>query len=114
TVHTHVRPNAVTSEAFRTLRTSLALNSEGCDRILISSAEPGDGKTTVSANLAVAFAQGGKRTLVIDADLRRPGMTTLLGLKRVEGVVDILSSGKRPQDLAPQYVVQTDEPNLHI
>ncbi len=114
TVHTHMRPSAVSSEAFRTLRTSLALNAEVSDRILVSSAEPGDGKTTVSANLAVAFAQAGKRTLVIDADLRRPGMTTLLGLKRAQGVVDILSSPQPPAELAPQYVVKTDEPNLHV
>ncbi|MCO6047433.1 polysaccharide biosynthesis tyrosine autokinase [Aeoliella sp. ICT_H6.2] len=114
TVHTHVRPNDTDSEAFRTLRTSLALSTDGAERILISSAEPGDGKTTVSANLAVAFAQAGKRTLVIDADLRRPGMTTLLGLKGKPGVTDLLSSGQPPAQLAPSHVVQTDAERLHI
>lgn len=107
-LHTHVDPSATCSEAFRTLRTSLALNAEVSDRILISSAEPGDGKTTVAANLAVAFAQAGKRTLVIDADLRRPGMTTLLGLKGIPGVVDILSSGQPPAEMASRHVVHTD------
>ena len=96
-VHTHARPNSVDSEAFRTLRTALALNGEVCDRILISSSEPGDGKTTVSANLAVAFAQAGHRTLVIDADLRKPGFSTLLGLKGQHGVADVLSSGDPPE-----------------
>ncbi|MGI9457949.1 MAG: polysaccharide biosynthesis tyrosine autokinase [Aeoliella sp.] len=113
-LHTHMQPNAADSEAFRTLRTSLALNADVSDRILISSAEPGDGKTTVSANLAVALAQAGKRTLVIDADLRRPGMTALLGLKGVPGVVDILSSGQPPAELAPKHVLKTDAENLDV
>ena len=113
-LHTHVMPNAADSEAFRTLRTALALNPEVADRLLVSSAEPGDGKTTVSANLAVAFAQAGKRTLVIDADLRRPGMTALMGLKGLSGVVDILSSHEPPAELAPKHVVKTDAPRLDV
>ncbi len=113
-LHTHVQPNANESEAFRTLRTSLALGTEVADRVLVSSAEPGDGKTTVSANLAVAFAQAGKRTLVIDADLRRPGMTALLGLKGVPGVVDILSSGQSAAELAPKHVLKTDAEGLDV
>lgn len=110
----HMSPNATESEAFRTLRTSLALNSEVSDRILISSAEPGDGKTTVSANLAVAFAQSGKRTLVIDADLRRPGMTALLGLKGKPGVIDILSSGASVVEQVPNHIVKTDAKGLDV
>ncbi len=113
-LHTHMMPNAADSEAFRTLRTALALNPEVADRLLVSSAEPGDGKTTVSANLAVAFAQAGKRTLVIDADLRRPGMTALMGLKGRSGVVDVLSSNEPPAELAPKHVVKTDAPRLDV
>lgn len=113
-LHTHMQPNDTDSEAFRTLRTSLALSTDGSDRILVSSAEPGDGKTTVSANLAVAFAQAGKRTLVIDADLRRPGMTTLLGLKGQAGVTDLLSSGEPAAQVAPTYVLKTDAAGLDI
>ncbi|WP_425398225.1 polysaccharide biosynthesis tyrosine autokinase [Aeoliella sp.] len=113
-IHTHVCPNDTDSEAFRTLRTSLALSTDGSERILISSAEPGDGKTTVSANLAVAFAQAGKRTLVIDADLRRPGMTTLLGLKGTAGVTDLLSSGEPIANVAPSHVLRTDAEGLDI
>ena len=113
-LHTHMKPNATDSEAFRTLRTSLALSAEASERILISSAEPSDGKTTISANLAVAFAQAGKRTLVIDADLRRPGMTTLLGLKGQAGVADILTSDQSPAQIAASYVVHTDEARLDV
>ncbi|HTM54318.1 MAG TPA: polysaccharide biosynthesis tyrosine autokinase [Pirellulales bacterium] len=83
-------PNAVESEAFRTLRTTLALNKSETSRLVVSSAEPGDGKTTVAANLAVSFAQAGKRTLLIDADMRRPGLTTLLEAKGKPGLADVL------------------------
>ncbi|QDU55353.1 polysaccharide biosynthesis tyrosine autokinase [Aeoliella mucimassa] len=113
-LHTHMCPNASDSEAFRTLRTSLSLMTDASERILVSSAEPSDGKTTVSANLAVAFAQAGKRTLVIDADLRRPGMTTLLGLKGQAGVADILTSEEPTASIAPRHVVHTDEPRLDV
>jgi len=114
TVHTHALPTAVEAEAFRTLRTSLSLGGDACDRILISSSEPGDGKTTISANLSVAFAQAGKRTLVIDADLRRPGFTALVNLKGQPGVADVLASDQPPQVTAPPLVYQTEVEGLHV
>ncbi len=89
-VHAHVRPNAAETEAFRTLRTALALAEDGMQRLVVSSSEPGDGKTTVIVNLATAYAQSGKRTLLIDADMRRPGLTPLLDLKGQRGLSTIL------------------------
>ncbi len=74
-------PTQPASEAFRTLRTSLAFSGHETSRLVISSPEPGDGKTTVLANLAVSFCQAGKRTLMIDADMRRPGLSAQMGLK---------------------------------
>jgi capsular exopolysaccharide synthesis family protein len=85
-VHVHVQPNAAETEAFRTLRTALALSGDGMQRLVVSSSEPGDGKTTITVNLAAAYAQSGKRTLVIDADMRRPGLTPLLDLKGQRGL----------------------------
>jgi capsular exopolysaccharide synthesis family protein len=84
------QPDAPESEAFRTLRTALSLGDQPAHRMVITSAEPGDGKTTVLANLAVSFAQSDKRTLLIDADLRRPGLTATLGLKGTEGLSNII------------------------
>ncbi len=75
-----------------TLRTTLAFSPHDTARLAISSAEPGDGKTTVLANLAVSFAQAGKKTLLIDADLRRPGLTNLLLMKGISGLSDLLVS----------------------
>jgi polysaccharide biosynthesis transport protein len=114
TVHTHAMPNAVETEAFRTLRTALSLTGTTCDRLLISSSEPGDGKTTITANLSTAFAQAGKKTLVIDADLRRPGFTTLLNLKRIPGVAEIITSDLPPSESAPPLVYHTEVEGLDV
>jgi capsular exopolysaccharide synthesis family protein len=91
-VHAFALPNSPTTESFRTLRTALTLQTAPSSRLLVSSSEPGDGKTTVAVNLAVAFAHAGKRTLVIDADLRKPGLTLRLGLKSRAGVADVVTS----------------------
>ena len=68
------QPDSIQAEAYRTLRASIALLGEESQRraILVTSAVPGEGKSRTSANLAIAFAQQGYRTLLIDADLRRP------------------------------------------
>jgi capsular exopolysaccharide synthesis family protein len=114
TVHTHVRPNAIETEAFRTLRTAITLSSDHTHRVLISSAEPSDGKTTVAANLAVSFAQAGKRTLIVDADLRKPGMSALFALKGRAGLADLLYTDGALAESAPLLVNQTELPGLHI
>jgi capsular exopolysaccharide synthesis family protein len=114
TVQTFISPNRPETEAFRTLRTALTLGNGPTDRIAISSAEPGDGKTTVTANLAVSFAQSGKRTLVIDADLRKPGMTTLMGLKGKPGVADLMAGRDSIGRVAPSLVQTTEQPGLDV
>ena len=89
-LHVHARPKAAESEAFRTLRTALSFTQDGVRSLVVSSSEPGDGKTTVAANLATAYAQSGKRTLLIDADMRRPGLTPLLDLWGPRGLSAVL------------------------
>lgn len=90
-----VDPGSTASEAFRTLRTALALSEQPATAIVITSTQPGDGKSTVAANLAVACAQVGKKTLLVDGDLRRPGLTTLLGMRGEPGLAEVL------RDLSP-------------
>jgi receptor protein-tyrosine kinase len=83
---------AARTEAFRLLRTNLQFidldHQPRC--LVISSAVPGEGKTMTSTNLAVALAQTGRRTLIIDADLRRPRVASTLGLDPAVGLTTAL------------------------
>jgi polysaccharide biosynthesis transport protein len=101
-VQSYARPNDPATEAFRTLRTALTLVGDGARTVAISSSEAGDGKTTVIANLAVAVAQSGKKTLLIDSDIRRPRMTPLLGLRGLPGLTTLL----RQEDPLGERVVE--------
>ncbi len=114
TVHTSKMPNATETEAFRTLRTALTLGTEVSERILVSSSEPGDGKTTVAVNLAVAFANAGKRTLIIDADLRRPGLTAMLAKKGIGGVADILIGDRPVSETAAEFLHSNEVAGLDV
>jgi polysaccharide biosynthesis transport protein len=78
-------PASVAAEAYRGLRTSIQfVTLDGPRRLLMTSAMPGDGKSTTTANLGVVFAAIGFRTLLVDADLRRPKLSRLLELESGE------------------------------
>jgi capsular exopolysaccharide synthesis family protein len=85
-------PGAPAADAFRMLRTHLALAAADrplC-RLLVTSALPGEGKSTTVAHLAVALAQAGKRVVVVDADLRHPAIHRRFGVAARPGLVDLL------------------------
>jgi succinoglycan biosynthesis transport protein ExoP len=88
----HLEPTSPRAEAFRMLRTNLQfLNIEGGSRsFVVTSALESEGKTTTTANLAIAIAQSNARVLVIDADLRRPRLAEMLGLEGAVGLTDVL------------------------
>lgn len=89
TVHA---PNGPEADAFRRLRTSVLLSSQAAQvrTLAITSSVVGEGKTTVAANLAVAMAQGGRKVLLISADLRRGGVDELFDLPAAPGFSDLL------------------------
>ena len=85
-------PRSPVSEAYRTLRTNLSFTSldEPITTLVVTSPAPDEGKSTTVANLAVTIAQGGRRTILVDCDLRRPALHTLFGLNPEPGLTNLL------------------------
>lgn len=85
-------PRGPRAEAFRTLRTSIQFADAGSTTrvIVMTSAMPGEGKTTTTANLAITMAESGARVALVDADLRRPRLADVLGLEGAVGLTDVL------------------------
>ena len=106
--------NSSFAESFRTLRTNL--NFSRIDKpfktILISGCSIGEGKSTVSTNLALAWAIADKKTLLIDADLRRPSQHTILDKKRSPGLTDCLIDVEK-EDYG-KYFQKTHVDNLFL
>ena len=86
-------PRSPVSEAYRSLRTSMLYTDidQETKSILVSSAGPGEGKTTTVANMAITYANLGKKTLLIDTDLRRPVVHKVLELEKEPGITDFLT-----------------------
>jgi len=87
-------PHSVRAEAFRSLRTNLQfLEVEpGAKSFVITSSIPSEGKTTTSANLAIALADSGAHVVIVDGDLRRPKLASYMGLEGAIGLTDVLIS----------------------
>jgi capsular exopolysaccharide synthesis family protein len=85
-------PQSAVAEAYRVLRTNLIFSSaEATGRVLVvSSANPGEGKTTTVANLAASLADNGARVLAVEADLRRPTMHRHFGTEKTPGLTDLI------------------------
>ncbi|MBI3696995.1 MAG: polysaccharide biosynthesis tyrosine autokinase [Acidobacteria bacterium] len=105
------QPGEELVEAYRTLRSSVLLGwEESMRRILITSPQPRDGKTTISLHLAWSLAQLGRRVLLIDADMRKPSCASLLGIESEKGLSDYLE-GNAEQD---QILLPTSVDNLWL
>ncbi|EJL72844.1 exopolysaccharide transport protein family [Variovorax sp. CF313] len=105
-------PGSVAIESLRNLRISLQLTmmESGNNRVLITGATPGVGKSFVSGNFAVIMAQAGKRVLLIDADLRKGHIQKAFGLPRQGGLAEVLVGDMSTEQAIHAQVV----PNLDV
>lgn len=87
------------SEAYRMLRTNLfyALIDEPPEVVVLTSARPGEGKSTTCANLGVTLAQAGRNVLLLDCDLRNPAQHRLFGIPNSPGLIDVLAGARSLQ-----------------
>ena len=99
-------------EAVRRLRSGLLISRSVTPPqvLLISSANPGEGKSTLALNLAASLSQFGKKVLLVEADMRRPVLRRRLGLDGQDGLSALLSD----QEAAPGIVPVATDPNLHV
>jgi len=106
------RKAAEAHEAFRNLRTSVdyAFGSAGPLLLAVSGPSKGDGKTLVTTNLAISFAEMGRRTLVVDGDTRMGDLHEYLGRKRKPGLTNYLTGAVRAQDV----IQETDHKDLYM
>lgn len=101
-------PSSIEAEAFRTIRTSLLLSSADTPphTVLVTSSHKGEGKTTVAANLAIVLAQAGHRTVVVDTDVRSPGLRErFAGGRPSIGLVEYLAGQVSLEDVLFETVV---------
>lgn len=116
------RPKSATSEAFKAIRTALYFSNRSGDFkvVQVTSPTPGDGKSTVAANLAVSMVQSGKSVLLVDSDLRRPRVQKLFGIDQLKGLAWLLDqlpnspSPEQVKELLAEVIVESPIENLSI
>ncbi len=112
-------PKSPISEVFRTLRTNIQfMNTKGkLKTILVTSTFPGEGKSWVASNLAVTFAQAGKKVVIIDADMRKGRQYSIFGVSPIPGLSNYLSGIGIDEDEEldiVDFVQETEVDNLFI
>lgn len=116
---TQRKPESVVAETFRTLRTNIQFMStdKKLKTLLVTSTFPGEGKSWVTSNLAVTFAQAGNKVILIDADMRKGRQYTIFGLTPKPGLSNILTE-LDTQNIdeidIEKYIQKTEVENLSI
>jgi len=97
-------PKSSSAEAFKTLRTNVLAAKNGSDikTILVTSSNPGEGKSYIASNLGIATAQQGLKTLLIDADLRKPTLHRLFNIEMQPGLLDLLCALSDSREFPPE------------
>ena len=98
---TVAKPKSPVSEQFRTIRTNINFMAVDHDikSVAFTSANISEGKSTIAANVAITYAQVGRKTLLIDGDLRRPTVHTTFNLSNRMGLSTVISSKAKEVDL---------------
>lgn len=111
-------PKSPISEVFRTLRTNLQFMASNKEfkTLLVTSSMPGEGKSWVSANLILAFAQEGKKVIIVDSDMRKGRMHKIFDIDKKPGLSNYLSGiiDKEDKDNVFNYIKRTEIENLYI
>lgn len=110
-------PKSPISEIFRTLRTNIQFMNANkkLQVLLVTSTSPGEGKSWISTNLAVTFAQAGKKVVIVDSDMRRGRQYAIMGLSPKPGLSDYLSrEGTGGDDNILNYIQATEIDNLYV
>jgi capsular exopolysaccharide synthesis family protein len=112
--HVDRHHNSVVSEAYRSIRTAVYFSAQGkSKRVLVTSSLSGEGKTTLSSNLAITMAHAGHRTLIIDADFRNPCQQKVFKADAHIGLASVLSEGPNAPTLE-QAITSTDIEGLDL
>ncbi|MFK4307398.1 capsular exopolysaccharide synthesis family protein [Bacillus sp. RC242] len=108
----HQKPKSPIAEQYRNIRTNIefAAIDTNIRSIIVTSANPSEGKTTTTANLAVVFAQQGKKVLLIDAEMRKPAMHQMFQVNNIFGLTNVLTHNERFE----KCVQTTSVENLHF
>lgn len=106
-------PKSINTEQFNTIRTNIEFSNvdNDCSSIMVTSSSMSEGKSTISANLAVAFARQGKRVILVDSDLRRPTVSATFKMKNPMGITSCLADSNVK---IREIVYKTSVPNLYV
>ena len=99
------QPKSIPAESYRSLRTNIQYSSfdKEVKRILVTSSEPGEGKTTTVVNLALAFSQDEKKVIVIDCDLRKPSIHKQFRISNTIGLSDVVIDNSKLKKAINKY-----------
>lgn len=114
----NVQPKSPIAESFKTFRTNImfSLQNKNLSTILVTSGTMGEGKTFISSNLAVTFANSGKKVILIDADMRKGRLNKIFGVSNKIGLSNLLSNLgiNGSKENINEYIQKTSITNLHL